>query len=81
MGVGDPHLRQPQQQLAPARAKQEFLAELGHELKTPLTSLLGAIDHLARTSPAGGARDLLEIARSSADRMKALLNDLLDLER
>jgi len=76
-------IRDTTQQAELERVKHEFLAEVSHELKTPLTSILGALDLLARSHPPGpgAARDLLEIARSGADRIKAIVSDLLDIER
>ncbi|MFW5909321.1 MAG: ATP-binding protein [Thiohalospira sp.] len=66
------------------RLKREFMASVTHELRTPLTSILGALGLLSggamgELSPS--ARRLLDIARSNGERLLALVNDILDLEK
>jgi two-component system OmpR family sensor kinase len=58
--------------------ERTFLAEVGHELRTPLTVLLGHLDRLERNP-----LDLegLKTARATAERMRRLVEDLLDLAR
>jgi two-component system sensor histidine kinase VicK len=61
----------------------EFVANASHELKTPLTSIKG----YAETLLAGGIDDpemsktALDIINKEVDRMKRLVNDLLQLSR
>ena len=62
--------------------RRDFVANVSHELKTPLTSISGYAETLA----GGGvddatARRFLETIRSNASRMQALVDDLLDLSR
>ena len=63
--------------------RADFVANAGHELKTPLASLVGFIETLlgaARDDPA--ARDrFLGIMRGEAGRMTRLVDDLLSLSR
>lgn len=63
--------------------REEFLAIVSHDLRTPLTSLKGFVEVLL-----GGDYDsedklqeYLRILDSEADRMIGLINDLLDLGR
>jgi signal transduction histidine kinase len=65
------------------RAKKKFTANVSHELRTPLTSIRGA---LALTLDGGDVVDedshaLLAAAHRNANRLLALVNDLLDLEK
>ena len=64
------------------RAKDEFLAMLGHELRNPLGAIGGAMRVLERLPPSSGdhkaARDI--IARQSAHLAK-IVDDLLDVGR
>lgn len=64
--------------------KSEFVMAASHELRTPLTSLGMSIDllleHAARQLPEKD-RDLLQAAHEEVQRMKALVNDLLDLSK
>jgi PAS domain S-box-containing protein len=64
---------------AASRAKDEFLAMLGHELRNPLAAVLNAV----MTARLDGARRerALEIARRQGDQLARLLDDLLDVAR
>jgi len=62
--------------------RRDFVANVSHELKTPLTSIAGYAETLAGEAAAGTpaerfARTILENAR----RMQRLVDDLLDLAR
>ena len=66
------------------QVKSEFVSTVSHELRTPLTSIKGALGliHAANgkdLSP--GSKRLVEIARSNTDRLAAIVNDILDLEK
>ena len=69
-----------------ANLRREFVANVSHELKTPLTSIRGYAETLLH----GGLEDeenrakFVETIRVQAERLEALVNDLLtlaDLER
>ena len=65
-------------------ARRDFLAAVSHELRTPLTSMHMAADLLLRdaTGPLGDEqRELVEIVRGDAERMKTLTARLLGLAR
>lgn len=66
------------------RLKSEFVMAASHELRTPLTSLGMSVDLLLEHVAQGLAerdRDLLQAAHEEVHRMKALVNDLLDLSK
>lgn len=66
------------------RLKSEFVATVSHELRTPLTSIKGYVEILlmgAAGSLNQQQQRFLEIARSNAERLAILVNDLLDLSR
>ncbi len=63
--------------------RRDFVSNVGHELKTPLTSLIAFIQTLrgpARDDAAARDRFLAIMARE-ADRMSQLVSDLLSLSR
>lgn len=65
-------------------ARRDFLAAVSHELRTPLTSMHMAADLLLRDAAGpltDDQRELAEIVRGDAERMKALTARLLDLAR
>jgi CheY-like chemotaxis protein/signal transduction histidine kinase len=73
------------QQLEEAsRLKSEFLANFSHEIRTPLNGILGYCDLLLREEGARltphGRRDL-NIVKSNAKTLLALINDILDLSK
>jgi len=64
--------------------KDEFLSIVSHELKTPITSIKGFTQVLQRRlSPDSleRASRYLNVINHQADRLTALINDLLDLSR
>jgi PAS domain S-box-containing protein len=66
------------------RMKREFTSTVSHELRTPLTSITGAIG-LLNGGTAGAlpeaARKLVAIADKNAQRLRVLIDDLLDMEK
>ncbi|HYH10319.1 MAG TPA: ATP-binding protein [Thermoanaerobaculia bacterium] len=64
------------------RLKDEFLATLSHELRTPMTSILGWAQILRLDdTPEDLVRDGLESIERSARAQAQLIDDLLDLSR
>ena len=65
-------------------AKSNLVATVSHELNTPLTSVIMAL-HLLLEESVGTLttkqHELLQAARSDAERLLRILNDLLDLAR
>ena len=61
--------------------RREFVENVSHELKTPITLILGFLDTLISTEDLDPASryDFLSVARSHALRMNAIVNDLLQL--
>ena len=62
-------------------AKTDFLAHLGHEIRTPMTGLLGMTELLERTGLDTRQRNYVEAIRMSGKHMLRLVNDVLDLAR
>ncbi|PSF14715.1 sensor histidine kinase [Marinobacter shengliensis] len=64
--------------------KNQFISTVSHELRTPLTSIAGSLGLIL-----GGAtgdlpdktRQMLTIARRNTDQLRALIDDLLDIEK
>lgn len=65
------------------RMKDEFLAATSHELRTPVTSIVGSLGLLGMLSDAlpENARRLVQIAQNNGQRLSRLINDVLDLSR
>ncbi|MBQ3344043.1 MAG: HAMP domain-containing histidine kinase [Kiritimatiellae bacterium] len=55
--------------------RRDFVADVSHEIKTPLTGILGAVDMLEGDSP------LVPLIRKEATRLNGLVQSILDLAR
>ena len=62
-------------------AKTSFLATMGHEIRTPMTGVLGMTELLLRTPLDAKQRGYAEAIESSGQVMLRLINDSLDLAR
>jgi NtrC-family two-component system sensor histidine kinase KinB len=66
------------------RLKSEFVLTASHELRTPLTSVSMAVDLLMESAApklTDKERELLEACHEDVQRLRALVNDLLDLSK
>jgi PAS domain S-box-containing protein len=66
------------------RAKSEFVSNVSHELRTPMTAIKGYTDliHGGAVGPINENQEkFLRIIKNNADRLTALINDLLDISR
>lgn len=64
------------------RAKDEFLSNMSHEMKTPLNGILGAIQILkTELGDSSKVMELLEVIERSSYSLSLLMDDLLDLSR
>lgn len=66
------------------RLKTEFVSMVSHELRTPLTSIKGYVDLLLEGEVGDVSeeqQEFLTIVKNNADRLVALVNDLLDMSR
>ena len=66
---------------ATGSAEQQFLRLMSHEMRTPLNGVIGMLGLLSRTRLDGAQRAYAEAARSSAEHLLGLVNDLLDYAR
>lgn len=69
--------------LASEKAKSRFLAVMSHEMRTPLTGMIAALDMAKETLPPleAGREDFLRIARRCAFTALEQVNELLELTR
>lgn len=64
------------------RIKSDFVTTVSHDLRTPLTSILGYVSLLERVGPLNARQlEFVEQVRTSVQAMTALLTELLDLGR
>ena len=63
------------------RKKDQFLATLSHELRTPMTAVLGWARMLKLGLPPAEAREAVEAIEKSAEIQAQLIDDVLDVSR
>jgi len=63
------------------RAKSAFLGSISHELRTPMSGVLGAAQLLAETRLNGRQQEYVGIIRQSGAVLSGLLNDILEMTR
>jgi signal transduction histidine kinase len=59
-------------------SKQQFLANISHELRTPMNGVMGRLDLLGRTSLSADQSKLVDQAKQSGGELLIVINDLLD---
>ena len=64
-----------------AELREQFIAVLGHDLRTPLSAILSGSEILGRRVEDAGARQLVERIRRSARRIAGLVDDVVDFTR
>ncbi|MFI5935902.1 ATP-binding protein [Actinoplanes sp. NPDC051494] len=64
-----------------AEAKSQFLALLGHEIRTPVTTVVATVDLLRAQHLQQDVREVVDSVHRSVHLLKTLTDDLLDLAR
>jgi len=65
-----------------SRIKSDFVSIVSHDLRSPLTSILGYVDLLARVGPVTSLQqEFIQRVRVSVKSITDLINDLLNLSR
>lgn len=62
-------------------AKSEFVANMSHEMRTPLQGVIGMLQLAIDDQPPEATVRRLETARSSAETLMAMIDDVLDFSR
>lgn len=69
-------------QMKGERMKIDLITNVSHDLKTPLTSIIGYVDLLSKDeSLSAEARDYVTILVNKTERLKAIISDLFELAK
>jgi signal transduction histidine kinase/ActR/RegA family two-component response regulator len=63
------------------RAKSVFLANMSHDIRTPIAGVLGMSDLLLDSGLSAGQREHVDSIRVSGEALLTLINDILDLSK
>lgn len=63
--------------------QQEFIANMTHELRSPLTSIKAALELMSRDAPKGesSGRGILNTAIRNTERLNSIITDILDFSK
>jgi PAS domain S-box-containing protein len=61
------------------KAKEQFLANISHEIRTPINGIAGMATLLGKNPTAEEQITYLNAIKSAADNLKVIINDILDL--
>lgn len=79
--IGAAMEKSAQKQIQAERLKIDLITNVSHDLKTPLTSMVGYIDLLKKEELSDTARDYVEVLSSKEEQLKAMIQDLFELSK
>jgi len=71
-------IRAKEQAEESVRAKENFLANISHEMRTPMNGVLGMADLLGKTQLTQEQKNFLHLIKSSGQSLLFIINDILD---
>ena len=70
-----------QKQMQSERMKSELITNVSHDIKTPLTSIINFVNLLQMPHSDQQEQEYLEVLSRQSDRMKKLIEDLMELSK
>lgn len=70
-----------QKQMKSEHMKAELITNVSHDIKTPLTSIINYVDLLQKAHSQEEAEQYLEVLARQAQRMKKLIEDLMEMSK
>lgn len=64
-----------------SRFKSEFVANMSHEVRTPLNGIIGMVNLLSETATDPEQRQYIELLARSGQQLLAIVNDILDFSK
>ncbi len=64
------------------KARNEFIATMSHEVRTPLSGIIGVVEYLTEMQlPLGEMKKYISLIKSSGESLLEILNNILDLSK
>lgn len=80
-GLSDVVVVAAQKQMRSERMRTELITNVSHDIKTPLTSIINYVDLLQKPHSPEDAQTYLEVLSRQSNRMKRLIDDLIELSK
>jgi len=80
-GVEARFARANAEQVRAERFKSELITNVSHDIKTPLTSIINYVDLLKTQPLADSAKEYVAVLDKKSDRLKTLIDDLMDASK
>ena len=80
-GLSDVVMVAAQKQMRSERMRTELITNVSHDIKTPLTSIINYVDLLQKPHSSEDAQTYLEVLSRQSNRMKRLIDDLIELSK
>lgn len=80
-GLSDVVMVAAQRQMRSERMRTELITNVSHDIKTPLTSIINYVDLLQKPHSPEDAQTYLEVLSRQSNRMKRLIDDLIELSK
>lgn len=64
-----------------ARAKEDFLAHMSHEIRNPLNAIIGFSKLLMEMEPRPDQEEIFQTMQFAADNLRSLIDDILDFSK
>ncbi|HIT33968.1 MAG TPA: HAMP domain-containing histidine kinase [Candidatus Faecousia intestinigallinarum] len=79
--LGEAAMVAAQRQMKSERMKTELITNVSHDIKTPLTSIINYVDLLQKAQTREEAEQYLEVLSRQSQRMKKLIEDLMEMSK
>ena len=79
--LADVAVEAAKKQMKADRMKTELITNVSHDIKTPLTSIINYVDLLEKPHTEEEGRQYLEVLHRQSQRMKKLIEDLMDMSK
>ncbi len=79
--VGDGFEQTLKSQISAERSRVNLITNVSHDLRTPLTSIIGYLDLLSKTDLSDEARDYVRVITQKSNRLNHLVSDVFALSK